>query len=129
MTITPAEAIERLKALLDGLAAGSWTPGTPESTCAAVILTAPPQTPPADALVDGLRVAGPQVAPTGSLFAPALAQCAALLRSQAVIQSPDGQRMREVVEELMSQIIAATPPPSWARRLLQRQSATSCPST
>ncbi|MDX3025413.1 hypothetical protein [Streptomyces acidiscabies] len=118
MTTTLADATARLQALLDGLENGSWTPGPPESTCAAVVLTAPPRTLPADALVDGLRAAGPTVAPVGGQFAPALARCATLLRSSSFPLSEDGQQLRTLLDELLNAILEATPPPSWARRLL-----------
>jgi hypothetical protein len=124
MTANFADAMDRLQALAGALADGSWTPGTPESMCAAVVLTSSPRTKPADAIVDGLRAAGPEVAPVGGRLAPALAQCAQLLRSSAFTVSKDGQYLRAVLDELLKGIVAATAPPSWAIRL-QEEAETS----
>jgi len=122
MTTTFADATGRIRALLDALTDGSWTPSTPESTCAAVILTAPPRTAPADAVVDGLRAAGPDVAPGGGQLAPALAQCARLLRAADFTVSKEGQELRASLDELLRGMVAATTPPSWAVRLLRESS-------
>jgi hypothetical protein len=119
MTSTFADATARVQALLDALADGSWTPSTAESTCAAVILTAPPRTPPADAVVEGLRAAGPDVAPVGGQAAPALVQCARLLRASGFAVSKEGQELRAALNELLTGMVAATVPPPWAVRLLQ----------
>ncbi|UXX93965.1 hypothetical protein N7U49_21385 [Streptomyces sp. AD2-2] len=111
------EASERLRVLADALGSGAWEPTASERTCAAVIITATPPMTPAGAILDGMKAAGPEIAPSeGAQFAAALVQAVRLLRSPAFTVSAEGQQLWIEVQDLMGAIIQMTPPPSWASR-------------
>ncbi|MEU9174883.1 hypothetical protein AB0D34_45230 [Streptomyces sp. NPDC048420] len=119
MTITATEAAARLQSLLEDLESGSWVPTRLEQRCAEVILDAPPRTPPVEAVVEGMRAAGPGIAPPGEAnpYATALVQAATLLRTNGFPTSPDGQQLLGDLRALLLAVTGRMPlPPPWASR-------------
>jgi len=116
MTITVTEATARLRDLLQELKDGSWEPSQPERTCAVEILRTSPGTAPADALLAGMHMAGPGIAPVGepNLFAGVLVQSSTLLRGGHFRQSEEGEQLVMDLYELLNAIVA--PAPSWWAR-------------
>ncbi|MDX3165793.1 hypothetical protein PV516_18585 [Streptomyces scabiei] len=117
MTSTFTQATARLRTLLEGLEEGLWEPSSPERTCAAVILTAAPRTSPVDAVLGGMRAAGPDIAPAGetNVFAAALVESTVLLRGTDFPTSKEGQQLLADLNALLNGIIVAPAPSSWAR--------------
>jgi hypothetical protein len=109
------EASRELAALQDLFESGEWTPSGPERTCASAIL-ARPGTEPADALVAGLRIAGPDAAKPGDdRLARVVVRCATALRLNQ--PSDDGVRLAQDLHVLLNHIVAA---PRARRGLLNR---------
>lgn len=100
------KATSELTELRDLVESGQWVPTGPERTCAAVILNARPGTDAADALVQGLHVAGPDAArPGADRLARVVVQCAAVLR-----QSPPSDASLSLVQDvraLLNLVVAA----------------------
>jgi hypothetical protein len=103
MGVTIEQASRELAHLKDALDAGHWSPSGLERACARSILEAA-AAPSADAIVAGVRDAGPDMAqPGGDLLAKALVRCAAAMR-----QTPGGsdrsvrlgQELRAVLTEV-----------------------------
>lgn len=120
MTSTHEQATARLRDLREGLENGTWRPGRPEWRCAAAILDAVPKTLPVDAVVEGLRAAGPTVAPAGeaNLFAAALVRSATLLRSDDFRASKEGQQLLADMRALLEEVTGRAPLlPPWAGRI------------
>lgn len=99
-------ATSELAELRDLAESGQWVPTGPERTCAAVILNARPGTDAADALVQGLHVAGPDAArPGADRLARVVVRCAAALR-----QSPPSEASLSLVQDvraLLNLVVAA----------------------
>ncbi|WP_405842472.1 hypothetical protein OG528_29305 [Streptomyces platensis] len=71
-----------------------------------------------EAILDGLKLAGPDVAPPGAQFAPALMQCAVALRPASVADSDAGQQLRELLGTVLNAALPVPAPPSprgWGR--------------
>lgn len=105
------EANSELAALQDLMESGQWVPSGPERTCAAAILNARPGTDPSDALVDGLRVAGPNAAQVGDdRLARVVVRCAAALRQSS--QSEAGLSLVQDLRALLNLVVDAPREPS-----------------
>lgn len=120
MTSTYEQATARLRGLREGLENGTWSPSRPERRCAAAVLDAAPKTPPVDAVLEGMRTAGPAVSPTGeaNLFASALVRSATLLRSEGFRSSKEGQQLLADMRALLEEVTDRAPlRPPWASRI------------
>lgn len=120
MTSTHEQATARLRDLREALENGTWRPSRPERTCAAAILDAPAKTPPVDAVLEGMRTAGPAISPTGeaNLFATALVRSATLLRSEGFRSSKEGQQLLADMRALFEEVTDRVPlQPPWASRI------------
>jgi hypothetical protein len=110
------EASRELAALQELFESGEWAPSGPERTCASLILIAHPRTKTADALVEGLRIAGPDAAQPGDdRLARVVVRCAIALRQNQ--PSGNGARLVQDLYDLLNHIVAA---PRARRRLLNR---------
>ncbi|MGW8743536.1 hypothetical protein [Streptomyces sp. NPDC055794] len=94
-----------LRSLRDGFESGERAPSDAERTCAAHLLRTPG--PPDEVILDGLRLAGPDVAPEGGTFAIALVHSAGYLRSASTAESPSGRRLVALLHEAMSSTVRA----------------------
>ena len=79
-------------------------PSDPERTCAAAVIRATGE--PTEVILEGFRVAGPDVAPPGGRLAPVLMRCAVTLRPASIGHSDDGQRLCERLGSLLYAALA-----------------------
>ncbi|WP_327359568.1 hypothetical protein [Streptomyces sp. NBC_01304] len=100
-----ATVVAHLEALLRDFKSGAKVPSEAEVTCAAYVLRNPGV--PTDVLLEGIRLAGVDVAPPGGVFAPAVVHSAGLLRTSAAMDSAEGQRLIALLHDVMSAVLTA----------------------
>jgi len=113
MGVGISDASRELAELQDLMESGDWVPSDPERTIAAVILNSEPRTDASDALVRGVRVAGPDAAQPGAdRLARVVVRCAAALRQSP--RSDEGLRLVQDLRSLLHLVVAL--PGKQARR-------------
>ncbi|MDQ0964562.1 hypothetical protein QFZ66_008530 [Streptomyces sp. B4I13] len=119
MTSTHGQVTARLRNLLEDLESGTWSPSRAEQTCAAAVLDTVPGTPPVDALLAGMRTAGPGISPAGETneFAAALVQSATLLRTEGYAATDEGEQLVAALRALLDEVTGRAPllPPRASR--------------
>ena len=104
MTASIDDATSGLVVLQAALESGEWKLSAPERTCASSIVRATGS--PTEAILEGFELSGPEVAPPGGKFAPALMRCAIALRPASVATSEAGQQLRELLGTVLYAALA-----------------------